>query len=229
MSIGRTFRLASLLAVVACLAAAVVAIGAGGAQAGSAAGPCVVGGSPTIKGEPQAIREPLSPVLDIACGKSFIGPFQIVAYTDVKHSLCTFVLGSPFNGGECGGSIYESRLARDGVLVTTRNWESGLGRGPANTTLSGRLLPKVTRVEVRYHRPGQKSVSEVNATVGQVDGELLRTLDQTEPFGRFAVVLPGCVPPQGLRVLAFDAEGRLVGSEPGRKLRAGNPCRPEGR
>jgi hypothetical protein len=84
----------------------------------------------------------------------------------------------------------------------------------------------VEQIEVRYHRNEQKAISRTNATVAQVNGELLSSLDQTTPFGRFAVVLPGCNLPQGLRILAFDSEGRMIGSERGRNSGPGNLCRP---
>ncbi len=163
----------------------------------------------------------------IACGKSFAGPFEIVAYTDVTHDLCTVDLGSAFGGGECGAAFHEARLARDGVLVTDTNWRWGRGPGRSLTAISGRVLPDVVRVEVRYHRNNQKPPRRANAVVGQVGGELLGTLGQAEPFGRFAVVLPGCTIPHDLRILAFDSEGGLIGSERGRGSAFGNPCRPQ--
>ena len=67
---------------------------------------------------------------------------------------------------------------------------------------------------------------KADATVGQVDGALLSSLGQSAPFGRFAIVLPGCSLPQGIRILAFDSEGRLLGSERGRKSGFATPCRP---
>jgi len=103
-----------------------------------------------------------------------------------------------------------------------------MGRRPwrSYTAVHGWVGPDVARIEVRYHRRNEKPITQVDATVAQVNGELLSALDQTTPFGRFAIVLPGCTVPQGLRVLAFDSEGRMIGSERGRKQSGfGKPCR----
>ncbi len=208
MKIHKPFRVAALLFLVACLAAA------SGVTDSNAQPPdpqCTVGGRPTIKEGPGFLEKPSSPRLVIACGKSVVGPFEIVAYSGVRHSLCTVFLGAAFGGGQCGGTFHESRLA-DGLLVTGASWAWGGGPGRSFTSLRGWVRPDVARIEVRYHRRNEKPISQIDATVAQVNGELLGALDQTTPFGRFAVVLPGCTVPQGLRVLAFDSEGRKVGS-----------------
>ena len=116
------------------------------------------------------------------------------------------------------------------MRVTGTSWAYGGGSGGSYTALHGWVRPDVARIEVRYHRRNEKPISHVDATVAQVDGDLLSSLHQATPFGRFAVVLPGCTVPQGLRVLAFDSEGKLIGSERGQKERSGfgNPCRPGG-
>jgi hypothetical protein len=223
MKLYKTFRVAALLLLVACFAALV---GVRTSEARSAEPQCSVGGPPSIEGGPDLLEKPLSPKLVIACGKSVVGPFEIVAYTGVRHLLCTFVLGSAFGGGQCGASLHESRLARDGLLVTDTGWAWGGGPGRSYTAMTGWVRPDVARIEVRYHRRNEKAISHVDATLGQVNGELLSSLDQTTPFGRFAVVLPGCSVPQGLRVLAFDSEGEMIGSERGRKQSGfGQPCR----
>jgi hypothetical protein len=223
MKFYKPLRAAALLLVVACFAAIV---GVTTSEARSADPQCSVGGPPAIEEGPDLLEKPSSPRLVIACGESVVGPFEIVAYTGVKHLLCTFFLGSAFGGGQCGGTFHESRLARDGLLVTDMGWAWGGGPGRSYTAVSGWVTPDVARIEVRYHRRNEKPITHVNATVAQVDGELLSSLDQTTPFGRFAVVLPGCTVPQGLRVLAFDSEGRMIGSERGHKQSGfGSPCR----
>lgn len=172
------------------------------------------------------MTKPAGPELVIACGQGVSGPFEIAAYTSVDHALCTVFLGQGFGGGECGAAFGESRLARDGVLATSTNRAWGAGPGPAYTAIAGWVRPDVARVEVRYHRNNGKPTRKADATVGQVDGELLSSLGQSAPFGRFAIVLPGCSLPEGIRILAFDSDGRLLGSERGRKSGFGSPCRP---
>ncbi len=224
MKFDKLFHVAALLLVIACFAAS---IDVATSKAQSADPPCSVGGPPQIE-RPPFLEKPLSPELVIACGKSVVGPFEIVAYTGVKHLLCTVFLGSAFGGSGCGGEIHESRLARDGFLITNTNWAWGRGPGRSFTALSGWVRPDVARIEVRYHRSNEKPITRAKATVAQVNGELLSSLGQTTPFGRFAVVLPGCTVPQGLHVLAFDSEGQMIGSERGRKTKSrfGNPCQP---
>ena len=225
MKFYRPSRATALLLLMACFAAT---IGVATSNARSANPQCSVGGPAELEEGPHFLEKPLGPPLVIACGKSLVGPFEIVAFTGVKHHLlCTFFLGSAFGGGECGGAIHESSLNRDGFLVTGTSWAWGKGPGPSYTTLEGRLIPEVARIEVRYHRSNRKTLSRTNATVAQVNGELLSSLDQNlPPFGRFAVVLPGCNLPQSLRIVAFDSEGQMIGSERGRKSRFDSPCRP---
>jgi hypothetical protein len=218
----RPFSAATVLLVVACFA---VFVGVTTSKAQSADRQCSVGGPPTIEEGPSFLEKPSGPKLVIACGNSVVGPFEIVAYTGVKHLLCTVFLGTAFGDADCGGAIDESRLARDGFLVTGIGQTWGGGPGRSYTTVRGSVRPDVARIEVRYHRRNEKPITQVDATVAQVNGELLSSLGQTTPFGRFAVVLPGCTVPQGLRVLAFDSEGLMVGSERGHKDGFGRPCR----
>ena len=217
MRFYKPFSAAVLLLVVVSF---VAFVGVPTSRAQSADPQCSVGAPPTIEEGPSFLQKPLGPRLVIACGKSVVGPFEIVAYTGVGHSLCTVFLGSAFGGSECGGAFHEAWLARDGFLVTGTSWAWGGGPGRSYTAVRGWLGPDAARIEVRYHRKNEKAISQANATVVQVDGELLSSLGQTTPFGRFAVVLPGCTVPQGLRVLAFDSEGRMIGSERG-QIRGG--------
>ncbi len=223
MRLSMPFRATALLFAVSCLA---VIVAPTSSQAHSSDRRCSVGSPPSIEDGPRLLAKPAGPELVVACGKGVAGPFEIAAYTSVDHTLCTAFLGVGFGSGECGAAFGESRLARDGVLATGTNWAWGAGPGPAYTAIGGWVTPEVARVEVRYHRNNGKPTREADATVGQVDGELLGSLGQSEPFGRFAVVFPGCSLPQGIRILAFDSEGRLLGSESGHKSGFGTPCRP---
>lgn len=68
-------------------------------------------------------------------------------------------------------------------------------------------------VEVRFHREGK--IRAKAATLAQVDGDLLAKLGVAEPFGRFAAILPGCVPPRAIRVIARGANGEFLGAQRG--------------
>ena len=186
--------------------------------------PCSVGGAPEKVSYPIFLSKPSQPAQVIACGTSFVGPFEIVAYPSVKRKwLCTLFLGAPFGDGDCGPDIIQPPVGRDEIRSFQMGW--GGENGSSYTYLSGSLGLDVARVEVRYHRYNKKPINQVNATIAQVNGELLKSLDQTVPFGRFAAVLPGCAVPQGMRIVAFDPEGAIVASERGRKSHFGNPCR----
>lgn len=226
-----------LLVVACCLALTSVAIAK--AQP-SPATPCSVGGPPEKVNPPSLLSKASHPPKVIACGRSFLGPFEIVAYPSVEHEwLCTVFLGAPFGGGDCGPNVEgaltpaprpftnSGQLPVDGgaIRVSGIGWAWGNGPGPSYTHLEGSLSPGVTRVEIRYHRPNKESISRVSATVAQANGELLSSLYQTVPFGRFAAVLRGCAITQGLRLVAFDTEGHIVGSLRGHKSRIGNQCR----
>lgn len=72
----------------------------------------------------------------------------------------------------------------------------------------------VAKVEVRFRRQGR--IWTKAATVAQVDGGLLSSLGVSEPFGRFGALLPGCVPPQEINVVARGANGEFLGAQRGR-------------
>ena len=90
----------------------------------------------------------------------------------------------------------------------------GGGGTPSQTNLGGDVDTDVVKVEVRFQRQGK--IWTKAATVAQVEGELLSKLGVSEPFGRFAALLPGCVPPQEINVIARGASGEILGSQRGR-------------
>ncbi len=224
-----TYRVCALRAGVVLLAVACCLAFTGVASANAQSfltPPCSVGGAPERVSYPSSLifqPKPLQPPHVIACGMSLVGPFEIVAYTSVEHKwLCTLFLGEPFGNSDCEppnppfpDGAGEIRMYQDG-------WASG--NGSSYTYLSGNVGTGVSRIEIRYHRYKKKPISRVSATVGQVKGVLLTSLHQTVPFGRFAAVLPGCAVPQGMRLVAFDSDGAVIGSQRGQKSRFGNPC-----
>lgn len=64
--------------------------------------------------------------------------------------------------------------------------------------------------------PPDLAVAVREPHVAQVEGELLSKLGVSEPFGRFAALLPGCVPPKEINVVARGANGEFLGSQRGR-------------
>jgi hypothetical protein len=76
-----------------------------------------------------------------------------------------------------------------------------------------------------HHRGEHKRVIRT-PTTAVVSGELLTELHQTEPFGAFALTISGCVPPKGVRAVAFDSQGLRVGSARPLSVTA-HPCNPK--
>lgn len=196
--------------------------------------PCAVGQPRSI--DHRSLYKPADTPRVIACGRSFLGPFEIIAYSSTEHNLlCTTFLGVPFRGDEgCGqdGGIQVvpgvfGRSGEDNICVYGVTWEEGREQRPTSITyLHGSLSPKVKRVEVRYQRRGRKSFNRVGATVSRVNGNLLESLGQTVPFGKFAAVLRGYAVLQQMRIVAYDAEGHIVESQRGHRFQSAHLCRP---
>jgi len=169
-----------------------------------------------------------SPVLVLACGSTgFLheGALEIVGY-DTSEGLCTSaqVARHSLFGGPCfPAGIRWQDFSSGPVSWTGAGWGGG-GPKPSATNLAGYIEPDVASVEVRFRRDGK--IWTKAATVAQVDGELLAKLHQTEPFGRFAALLPGCVPPQEINVVARGASGVILGSQRGEKSLVPDFCHP---
>ncbi len=232
-SVHRPSGLTGWLALVFSSAAIVAALVAGAPTSSSAAarsalphGNCKVG-EPTAHqaqrfGHPPGKASPVkfySPILVLACGRTgflHAGPLEILGY-DTSEGLCTTVqvvaVGMQF-GGEC--EPVEGMW--HGFTQAPLSWWgagwSGGGGGASQTNLSGDVDPDVAKVEVRFLRHGK--IWTKAATVAQVEGELLSKLGVSEPFGRFAALLPGCVPPKEINVVARGAAGEFLGSQRGR-------------
>jgi hypothetical protein len=162
----------------------------------------------------------LSPVLVLACGSSgFLnaGPLEIVGY-NTSQGLCTSaqIREQMLFGGICfpPGMSWQDFTSRP-IKWDGAGWSGG-GPTPTATNLAGYIDPDVTAVEVRFHRSGK--VQAKTATVAQIDGDLLAKLGVTEPFGRFAAILPGCIPPRAIRVVARGASGEFLGAQRGNSL-----------
>lgn len=216
----------SLTVIVAALGVPNPASTSAAAGAAAARGKCKVG-EPTSSPEPRFGHPPghaspvkfYTPVLVLACGRTgFLraGPLEILGF-DTREGLCTTVqvasAGMQF-GGECEpveGSWHEFTQAP--LSWWGAGWSEG-GSRPSQTNLAGKIDPDVVKVEVRFPRQGR--IWTKAATVAQVEGELLSKLGVSEPFGRFAALLPGCVPPKEINVVARGADGEFLGSQRGR-------------
>jgi hypothetical protein len=178
-------------------------------------------------GEPKSVKF-YSPVLVLACGRSgflHAGPLEIVGY-DTSEGLCTSaqVPRSMIFGGICfpSGTSWQEFTSAP-LKWYGAGWGEGRGQ-PTQTNLAGYIDTDVAKVEVRFRRQGR--ILTRAATVAQVDGGLLSKLGVSEPFGRFAALLPGCVPPPAINVVARGADGEFLGAQRGGRWEGPDFCNP---
>jgi hypothetical protein len=215
----------SLAAVIASVFVNVPASSSAATAAGPAAGGCRVGEPTTWKttrfgfpGAPIKSVKFYSPVLVLACGRTgFLdaGSLEIVGY-DTSEGLCTSAQVRPqmiFGGGCFASGTSWKELTQAPLKWDGAGWAGG-GGGPSQTNLAGYIDTDVATVEVRFRRQGR--IWTKAATVAQVEGEVLAKLSASEPFGLFAALLPGCVPPKEINVIARGANGDILGSQRGR-------------
>lgn len=198
-------------------------------------GGCKVGGPTSYRtmrfgfpGHPVKSVKFLSPVLVLACGRTgflHAGPLEIVGY-DTSEGLCTsaevperMIFGS---GCELAGTSWHE-FTQGPLWWFGAGWSGG-GGGPSQTNLAGNIDTDVAKVEVRFRRHGR--IWTKAATVAQVDGTLLSKLGVSEPFGRFAALLPGCVPPPAINVVARGANGEFLGAQRGGRWEGPDFCNP---
>lgn len=212
-----------MLAGVIALFAGVTATGTASIRSGSDEGRCKVGEPPAwhFMRVPPGVKQ-LSPAVTIACGRRLAGPFEIVAL-DTSEGLWVYEDSGPIGYSE-GQAIPESAVREFSETPIT----VGLGWGapPARSHVFGVLSTRVARVELIFHHRGSHRRLVRKPTMAQVDGELLTVLHQTEPFGAYGITLPGCVPPKGVRVVAFDSQGHRVGTARPFNYLA-HPCNPK--
>lgn len=168
--------------------------------------PCKVGGPPAwyFWRIPPGVKK-LSPILTIACGRRLVGqPYEVVA-VDTSQGLWVYADSGRLGFSE--GLSFSPEAPLRSVYVQ-RGWSSP----PSRTRLSGVIGADVARVEVIFHHRGQSKRVVRTPTTALVNGELLRKLHQNEPLGAYALTINGCVPPKGIRAIAFDAQGLRIES-----------------
>ena len=181
---------------------------------------CEVGGPPAwyFPRHPPGVKR-LSPILTVACGRRLLNePYEIVA-VDTNEGLWVYADSGPLGFSE-GQSGFTS--APFGPVSVQSGWSAP----PSQTRLFGVLGANVARVEVIFHHKGQRDRVVRTPTTALVSGELLTELNQTEPFGAYALTISGCVPPKSIRAVAFDAQGGRIGTARAGSFPA-NPCNPK--
>lgn len=182
--------------------------------------PCKVGGPPAwyFWRIPPDVKR-LSPIVTIACGRRLLGQSYEIVAVDTSEGLWVYADSGPLGFSE-GQSVLP------GAPFGAIDVQSGWGEPPARTHLYGVLGANVASVKVIFHHRGQHKRVVRTPTTALVSGELLTELHQTEPFGAYALTISGCVPPKGVRALAFDSQGRRVGSSHPPSFLA-HPCNPK--
>lgn len=182
--------------------------------------PCEVGGPPAwyYSRTPPGVQR-LSPTVTLACGRRLVGkPYEIVA-VDTSEGLWVYADSGPLGYSEGQGARPNDPFA---PITVQRGWSAP----PSRTHIFGVLQADVASVEVVFHHRGQRKRVSRTPTTALVSGDLLTELHQTEPFGAYALTIPGCVHPRGIRVIAFNAEGRRIGSARPPTFLA-HPCNPK--
>jgi hypothetical protein len=215
-------RLVVLLIVGVAAAIAVTAsvVSGDGGQAstgGGAAYTCKVG-RPASLDAPPIGQKPTTPRLIVGCGRSqSFGPLEIVAY-NTSQSFC-FSLDRPkmgsSQGGECkpAATKWSSLCPRSPCISTAEDIDGEPGGAYHSTFVSGVLAPGTRAVRIVSSKAPKRSIG---AVVAHMPPQILNRLDQTEPFGLFAIVFPGCIPPTQIHVVAIGRNGKITGRERGR-------------
>jgi hypothetical protein len=156
----------------------------------------------------------------IACGRRLAGPFEIVAL-DTSEGLFVYTDGPSFSEGQVIRDPMLPDFPEPAITVS-----SGWSGPPVRSRVYGVLAANVARVEVFFHHRSEHRRLIRTPTMVNVTGEILNELHQTEPFGAYAMTLPGCVPPKGIRVVAFNAQDHRIGTAKGLHL-IPHPCNPK--
>ena len=217
---GVTRAIGTVLVVLFLFAAASASVSASSPMPGTRVHPCKVGGPPAwyFWRIPPGVKR-LSPIVTIACGRRLLGlPYELVA-VDTSQGLWVYADSGPVGFSE-GLSI------SPGAPFGPVNVLSGWSGPPSRSHLFGVLGAEVARVQVIFHHRGRHKRVVRTPTTALVSGDLLTELHQTEPFGAYVLTISGCVPPRGVRVVAFDSQGLRLGSARPVSLLA-HPCHPK--
>lgn len=177
----------------------------GEAQAGCMPGewtmPIGNGGSATESGEKHAEATVL------ACGKA--RPSGEVRISGFKRGRRMCVAVEYPDRGESHGALCVS--PNSGPAALCREYAGcivGASVIHGYSEISGPVAPNARSVRVSK---GGSSLQGAAIALAHVSGRLLRRIGGRHSFGYFAVVAPGCVPENDVRIEVLDGEGDAIG------------------
>lgn len=176
------------------------------AAANDASTSCRVGGPPSLKARRvnSQMGELIAGPIVIGCGRFNSELIQLVAFHTSKQ-LCV-ELERPnrksIDAGQCKPSgLAWSNYCADLCIFSALPADLGHRRRYRHSIISGQASPKMKSLKVVIH--GTNLVADIRAIEGRVESdELLEALHETEPFLAFGVLLPRCVAPRSVEVVA---------------------------
>lgn len=158
-------------------------------------------------------KEGKGPTLALACLHDRVAKAVIVGYASPEGENAGYCATS-YRGGpnqapteNCGAPSVPWNWSCQGAQGCVRSFIHQGGM----TGLDGPLTQKATGVRILVRgKPLREGVA-----VARVRGETLKLIDADEPFGFFLAFIPGCVPPDQVKVELLDATGSRIGSAPG--------------
>jgi hypothetical protein len=180
-------------------------------------GRCHIGGAPSLdltRIPPTPGSVPEGEELVIGCQSArWHGPLELVGI-DSSQGFC-FTADSPryrdSQGGLClpRGANWRSICGGQSVCVGNLSWSEVPGHGYAQVV--GEMSPRIHRIEVDYghgREIGRRSLI-VTAPLRSRLGQRLHVRGR---IALFSIVLPGCPPAKGIKVIGRGPSGAIVAS-----------------
>jgi hypothetical protein len=181
-----------------------------------------IGGKPTYPLGPPDEGKQTTAARVIGVGSSYDGWLQIDAYgwrppvdsPGERHQFCTWIEFEKARFRDFGSCLGAGEIERPIAIESSAEI---VNPKPLRATLiGGALTPNVTRVVLSVRRRNGKLAHPVEATVARVSGGLQHQLRQYKPFGYFFAKVPLLVhATRDARAIAYDADGKVVGSAQG--------------
>lgn len=191
------------------IAVVLLATSAGALAGAGPQPPAAPGLPPTFKFD-RCAKPPCTKPVIVASGTLLEHPTEIVAHSEVSGRTFfegdTFYRSGPFAPFASGP---EQNVPERGRALSFLSWY-GFDRIGHVTHVVGLTRADVASVRVRYRTHGDWR--NAGSLFNVVEGDLLAKTGGEEPFGVFAASARRCIDARRFRSVAFDAEGRQLGS-----------------